>query len=263
MRTSMHRGRRGPLSVDDGFTLIEVVVSLVLLSLIFTAVTTLFIRSLRSADGLQDKQAAVPVSTQGLDLARSIPAIRDAAGNSELVAGRTQAAVSAQWAAVAGLDGVDLTDTYATWDTTATSASTPTLPLSTTVLVSGQSYNVQSSWVSATARRWTATASSWVVQHASCHGSRRPGAPLSRDRDRDVHRGEQRGLRRRVHVRHVDADRPLLGPDVQHERQDGASASVAVGDSVTSTPRAPEPPPSSTCWATTAGPSRRIPSSSG
>ena len=143
MRTSLHRGRRGPSSVDDGFTLIEVLVSLVLLSLIFTAVTTLFIRSLRSADGLQDKQAAVPVSTQGLDLARSIPAIRDAAGNSKLVAGRTQTAVAAQWAAVVGLDEVDLTDTYATWDTTATSTSTATLPLSTTVLVSGQSFNVQ------------------------------------------------------------------------------------------------------------------------
>ncbi len=143
MRTSLHRGRRGPSSVDDGFTLIEVLVSLVLLSLIFTAVTTLFIRSLRSADGLQDKQAAVPVSTQALDLARSIPAVRDATGNSKLVAGRSQAAVTAQWAAVVSLDGVDLTDTYATWDTTATSTSTATLPLTTTVLVSGQSFNVQ------------------------------------------------------------------------------------------------------------------------
>ncbi len=129
-------------SDESGFTLIEVVVALVLLSLIMSAVTTLFIRTMQSSAGLQDRQAAVPVATQAMDLARSIPPQRDDVGNSTLVKGRTQTAVTAQWASVAGLSGVDLSDTYPTWDTTATGASTPTLPMSTTVLVSGKAYSV-------------------------------------------------------------------------------------------------------------------------
>ncbi len=139
MRATMHRR----WSDDRGFTLIEVLVSLVLLSLIMTAVTTLFFRSLRAADGLQDKQAAVPVATQAMDLARSVPAVRDAAGASRILNGRTLAAVTAQWASVSTLDGVDLSETYPAWDPTATASSTPTLPMSTTVLVSGQEFDVQ------------------------------------------------------------------------------------------------------------------------
>ncbi len=143
MRAFRH-ARHGRATGDGGFTLIEVIVSLVLLSLIMSAVTTLFIRSQKSSVGLQDRQAAVPVATQAMDIARTIPAVRDSAGNSSLVGGRTQAAVTAQWASVAGLPGVDLSDTYATWDTTATSGSTPVLPLATTVLISGKAYDVQS-----------------------------------------------------------------------------------------------------------------------
>ena len=142
MRAFRH-ARQRRVTDDGGFTLIEVVVALVLLSLIMTAVTTLFIRSLKSSVGLQDRQAAVPVATQAMDLARIDPGRARHRGNSTLVAGRSQTAVTAQWAAVAGLDGVDLSDTYPTWDTTATAASTPTLPLSTTVLVSGKAYTVQ------------------------------------------------------------------------------------------------------------------------
>ncbi len=143
MRAFRH-ARHGRATGDGGFTLIEVIVSLVLLSLIMSAVTTLFIRSQKSSVGLQDRQAAVPVATQAMDIARTIPAARDSAGNSSLVGGRTQAAVTAQWASVAGLPGVDLSDTYATWDTTATAGSTPVLPLATTVLISGKAYDVKS-----------------------------------------------------------------------------------------------------------------------
>ncbi len=142
MRAFRH-ARQRQAADDGGFTLIEVVVALVLLSLIMSAVTTLFLRSMKSSAGLQDRQAAVPVATQAMDLARSIPAVRDTAGDSSLVAGRWQTAVNTQWAAVVGLDGVDLSDTYPAWDSTATATSTPVLPMSTTVLVSGKAYNVQ------------------------------------------------------------------------------------------------------------------------
>ena len=45
--------------------------------------------------------------------------------------------------------------------------------------------------------------------------------------------GQQRGLRSRLHLCVVDADRPVHRPDVQHERQHGAPPPIAVGDSVT------------------------------
>lgn len=134
-------GRRGDR--DGGFTMIEVVVSLVLLALIMSAVIGLFVRMLHSSSGMQGRQAAVPVANQALDYARSIPPLRDSTGNSKLVAGRYQSAVTAQWAAAASLTGVDLSGTYPTWDTTATASSTPNLPITTTVLVSGKSYSVQ------------------------------------------------------------------------------------------------------------------------
>ncbi len=134
-------GRHGDR--DSGFTMIEVVVSLVLLALIMSAVIGLFIRMLNSSSGIQGRQAAVPVANGALDFARSIPALRDTTGNSKLVAGRFQTNVTAQWTAAASISGVDLSEMYPTWDTTASATSTPNLPLTTTVLVSGKSYSVQ------------------------------------------------------------------------------------------------------------------------
>jgi large repetitive protein len=134
-------GRHGDR--DSGFTMIEVVVSLVLLALIMSGVIGLFVRMLHSSSGIQGRQAAVPVANQALDFARSIPALRDGTGNSKLIAGRYQTSVTAQWAAAASISGVDMSGMYATWDTTATATSTPNLPLTTTVLVSGKSYSVQ------------------------------------------------------------------------------------------------------------------------
>jgi prepilin-type N-terminal cleavage/methylation domain-containing protein len=126
-----------PGAGEAGFTLVEVIVALVLLALVAVAVLGLFVRAMKDVTGLDRRQAAVAVAAQSLELARSIPAVRGSSGNSTLISGRTQAAVSAQWAAATG---ADLSQTDTTWDTTATSSSTPALPLTAATTVAGVTY---------------------------------------------------------------------------------------------------------------------------
>lgn len=124
---------------EQGFTLIEVVVALFILTFVMVSVAGLFFRAVHSATSLDRRQAAVAVADQSMELARGIPAQLDAASNSKLISGRAQSAVAAQWAAAT----VDLSQTDEAWDTTATAASEPNLPLSSTTTVAGVTYTAQ------------------------------------------------------------------------------------------------------------------------
>ncbi|TAK69550.1 MAG: type II secretion system protein [Actinomycetota bacterium] len=132
---------------DAGFTLIEVIVALAILSLLSTSLLTLFIRAMATADGNSDRQAATSVANQVLENARTVsPRIPDggAAGNSAIVRGRFSTAVTTQWNAATGtalLTPLGQTDNV--WDPTATSGSTPTVPLSSTVLVGTTTFTAQ------------------------------------------------------------------------------------------------------------------------
>ncbi|HET9657930.1 MAG TPA: Ig-like domain-containing protein [Kineosporiaceae bacterium] len=129
--------RRAP--DDGGFTLVEVVVALVLLTMVTVGASTLFMRGVSTSASLDRRQEAVAVAGQSLELVRSLSPVRDTSGNSKLVAGRTKGVVDAQLAAAVA----DLSQTDEEYDTTATASSTPVLPLAATTTVAGITYTAQ------------------------------------------------------------------------------------------------------------------------
>ncbi len=60
--------RRG----DAGFTLIEVVLALVLLSTLMSSMAVLFVRGMQHLSGLQRRQAAVQVAAQAIEAVRAV-----------------------------------------------------------------------------------------------------------------------------------------------------------------------------------------------
>jgi prepilin-type N-terminal cleavage/methylation domain-containing protein len=91
--------RIGLRACDGGFTLVEVVVALGLLSTLLAAVGALFVGGVKNGAQLQRRQAAVSLAQQALEAARAVNATPDQTGCSKLLQGRTQAGVDAQWAA--------------------------------------------------------------------------------------------------------------------------------------------------------------------
>lgn len=90
--------RRRPLSAigaravgDEGFTLVETLVSLGLLAIIMTAATTFFVNVLQSQNYLRGKQVAVQLAADAMEQARTFE-------RTSLVSGRDKASSDAQWA---------------------------------------------------------------------------------------------------------------------------------------------------------------------
>jgi prepilin-type N-terminal cleavage/methylation domain-containing protein len=88
-----------PAGTDGGFTLVEVVVALVLMSILMSAIAVLFVGGIRNSSGLQRRQAAVAVGAQAIEATRAVSVLPDAAGCVKLLQGRTAVAVQSQWAA--------------------------------------------------------------------------------------------------------------------------------------------------------------------
>jgi len=82
---------------DDGFSLVEVVLSMVLLTLLLTSAGVMFIGGIKHGAGLQRRQTAVVLAQQAIEAARAVSAVPDAQGCVKLLQGRTQALVDAQW----------------------------------------------------------------------------------------------------------------------------------------------------------------------
>jgi prepilin-type N-terminal cleavage/methylation domain-containing protein len=140
----LRRGRSS--TVDNGFTLVEVIVALMLMSIVLMAGAGFMIRSLTTSSTLSARQGAVTVANQVLEQIRAVDATFDSTGTSPLVYGRGQTQVAAQWAATTALDA---SGTYTGSGATAfdahtyqTSSASPTVPLQQTVSVGGQSYLV-------------------------------------------------------------------------------------------------------------------------
>lgn len=125
---------RAPLRAcdDDGFTLVEVVVSLVLIAIVMTSALSLFLRAMSNTDIQAQRQQAITVANDQLEDTRAIKA-------ADLVDGRTQAAVSALWTWDAALTS----QSTAFYDTTATAASVPTIPTVRAATVDGVQYTVR------------------------------------------------------------------------------------------------------------------------
>lgn len=137
---------------DRGFTLLENVLAVVLVGLVLASAAVTFVGATRSAAVLQSHQVAVRLAGQGLATARSAPAAPRADGCVPLLDGRTDAAVTAQWAARPA--GVDLaaTDRAVTPDTCAARPATvplqglrtgPAQTVTDPVVVGGQAYTVR------------------------------------------------------------------------------------------------------------------------
>lgn len=92
VRLPLPRPARGD---DGGFTLLEVMVSIAIITIVMAALTSLYARSISTSSLLRAKQSAAALATSALDTARSIGAV-------DAVLGRTQTAVDAQFAAFAG-----------------------------------------------------------------------------------------------------------------------------------------------------------------
>ena len=131
---------RQPTAADAGFTLIEVIVSMMLLTMVATAAFALFIHVLQSSKGMDSRSAAITVAQQAMDNARSVSPLFDVNGHSAMVAGRQQSLVTAQFTNPPV--GVDVSATYPDYDSAAVSTSTPVIPMTNTATVSNQTFNV-------------------------------------------------------------------------------------------------------------------------
>src|SRR5690242_2883013 len=84
---------------EAGFTLVEVIISMVLLSMLLTSIGVLFVGGITHAAGLQRRQAAVVLAQQAIEAARAVTATPDGRGCVKLLQGRTKTLVDAQWSA--------------------------------------------------------------------------------------------------------------------------------------------------------------------
>jgi prepilin-type N-terminal cleavage/methylation domain-containing protein len=102
MTAVVSRGSRLPGVVragrdDAGFTLVEVVISMVLLTIMLTSAGVMFIGGIKHGAGLQRRQTAVVLAQQAIEGARAVSATDDAQGCVKLLQGRTRALVDTQW----------------------------------------------------------------------------------------------------------------------------------------------------------------------
>ncbi len=80
----------GPRRGDDGFILLESMLSITLITVIMAALTSLFVTVIRVDSSQRARQVAVQVADSAASMVRSLP-------TSDLLTGRTQALVDAQW----------------------------------------------------------------------------------------------------------------------------------------------------------------------
>jgi prepilin-type N-terminal cleavage/methylation domain-containing protein len=129
---------RGTAS-EAGFSMIEVVISLLIIAVVTTGSLSFFLNNLRSVNGQTQRQQAVNLANQQLETVQSVPVAK-------LVNGRTSAAVTSLFATSAAtrlkISSQDDTGSSADYDSSATGSSTPTVPTVTTQTVSKIVYSV-------------------------------------------------------------------------------------------------------------------------
>ena len=124
---------------DEGFTLVEVIVAIVLMALVAVTSAGFFLRGDATSTNLQRRQAAVAVADQAMEGLRALPAVAATPGKSALLAGRSAAAVNAHWAAApAAVQSAQLSTMTAAFDPAPTT-STPAVPYTETATSAGSS----------------------------------------------------------------------------------------------------------------------------
>lgn len=131
--------QRAQAAGSAGMTLIEVIVAISIMGIIATAVVGLSITSQTSAAAQQRQGLAVTIANEAMEhVSAQAAGTNSVTGESYLFRGRTQAAVSVNWTANAGVGG--LSDTYAGWDSAAVASSAPVVPISSGATRSGTKY---------------------------------------------------------------------------------------------------------------------------
>jgi len=121
------RARRGAgHHHDEGFTLLEMIISIVIVTIVMAALTTVYVTTLSSMSSLRMDQAATRIATDAIDQARSV-------GATEAIAGRGSATVAAQFAAAPAsvqpwLDAMDPAIDAQASSTAGADAALPTQP---------------------------------------------------------------------------------------------------------------------------------------
>jgi prepilin-type N-terminal cleavage/methylation domain-containing protein len=119
---------------DRGMTLIEVIVAIGIMAIVATSAITLSIASVTSTTVGQRQQVAVALASNAMETVTAHTlSLNNATGESRIYDGRTQARVSAAWAASPGFPGVNTT--YPGWDQSATTTSQPDIAIDTDVPV--------------------------------------------------------------------------------------------------------------------------------
>ncbi|NYI41357.1 type IV pilus modification PilV family protein [Demequina lutea] len=96
---------------DDGFSLVEVIVAIVILGIVATSALYFFINGMQTTSNLSRQQRAVAIATSAMEHTFTIdPHLSPIAGVSGLVIGRSAAEVNDAFSKFAGVDGV--ADTY-------------------------------------------------------------------------------------------------------------------------------------------------------
>ncbi len=161
--------RRSPR--DEGMSLIEVVVAMLLLAVVSAAAASLAITSLRSVDSIDHSQTAISVATMQMEAVRSSNVEENISsggasgerGVSGLLQGRTKADVLASWTRNADIP-VIADRTYPEWDPTATSNSTKVLPFTGTTTLHNTDYH----WEIAVGSCFVDSADSLAAGYGQC-----------------------------------------------------------------------------------------------
>jgi prepilin-type N-terminal cleavage/methylation domain-containing protein len=124
---------------DGGFSMVEMMVSIVVIAIVATASVAFFIENLQGVNSQRQHQEAVYLADQQLESIESLPVLK-------LVHGRPKSSVQALYSTAAatalGISAQDDVTSNSNWDSTATSLANVTVPLTSTQTVNNVAYNL-------------------------------------------------------------------------------------------------------------------------
>ena len=127
---------------DGGFTLIEVITAIFVISILATSALYFYLNGMNISHAQERRQLAITVANEAMETVRGATLAKDVAtGLSAVYAGRDVASVTAAFTAAASVPGVS--GTYPVWDSSATPASQPRFKVSQVVSRSGTDFQVK------------------------------------------------------------------------------------------------------------------------
>lgn len=133
--------RRQPCE-DDGFTLIEVITAILVISILATSGLWFYLNGNAIANSQERRQLAVTVANEAMETVRGATLTQNpVTGFNAVYTGREKSATQAAFRAAAGVSGVSITEPV--WDTTARVGAVPNVPFSRTITRSGTNFYVR------------------------------------------------------------------------------------------------------------------------